>query len=130
MLKSQKELGAQFREMHAEGRLFDAGADVLFAPGLRRLEDIATVVRAIDRPLNMMMGLSGISYSVHDLAEIGVRRVSLGASLARRAYAAVRAALAELELAGTFSYASDAMPADQLNRIFAAPSASGGMDTH
>lgn len=102
-----------------------AGADVLFAPGLRHLDDIRAVLSEIDRPLNVMMGLAGVTLSLQDLAAAGVRRVSLGGSLARRALAAVRTALAEIELAGSFSYASQAIPGADLNKLFSTPFPTG-----
>lgn len=102
-----------------------AGADVLFAPGLRHLDDIRAVLSEIDRPLNVMMGLAGVTLSLQDLAATGVRRVSLGGSLARRALAAVRTALAEIELAGSFSYASQAIPGADLNKLFSTPFPNG-----
>ncbi|HVL77376.1 MAG TPA: isocitrate lyase/phosphoenolpyruvate mutase family protein [Noviherbaspirillum sp.] len=97
-----------------------AGADVLFAPGLRRLEDIRAVVAAIDRPLNVMMGLPGIEYAVADLRAAGATRVSLGASLARRAFAALHDALTEVSGPGTFTYAGQALAAGDLVRMFRA----------
>ena len=61
----------------------DAGADVLFAPGLTSREDIETVVRSIDRPLNVIMGLQGVQLTLDDLSSIGVRRISVGSALSR-----------------------------------------------
>jgi 2-methylisocitrate lyase-like PEP mutase family enzyme len=61
----------------------EAGADVLFAPGLRRLADIETVVQSVDRPVNINMGLEGERVGVDELRALGVRRVSLGGSMWR-----------------------------------------------
>src|SRR5262249_4164448 len=66
----------------------EAGADVLYIPGLSRREDIATVVRSVDRPVNVLMGLQGIRLSLTELASLGVRRVSVGSALSRAAYGA------------------------------------------
>jgi 2-methylisocitrate lyase-like PEP mutase family enzyme len=96
----------------------EAGADVLFAPGLRTKEDIATVVRSVDRPVNVMMGMAGVELTVADLAQAGVTRVSLGASLARAAYGAFMRGAREVLEQGTFGYADDALAAADLNRIF------------
>ena len=63
-----------------------AGADCLYAPGLKTLADIARVVDAVDRPVNA--NLTGTDLSVADMAGVGVRRVSVGAALARETYAA------------------------------------------
>ena len=96
----------------------EAGADVLFAPGLRTIEDIAAVVRAVDLPVNVMMGLHGPTPTVAELAAVGVTRVSLGASLARAAYAAALRAAQEVLEQGTFGYTDAALQAGDLNRIF------------
>jgi 2-methylisocitrate lyase-like PEP mutase family enzyme len=97
----------------------EAGADVLFAPGLRAPQDIAAVVRAVDRPVNVMMGMPGMRFTVAELARLGVTRVSVGASLARAAYGALVRGAREILEQGTFAYADDALPGADLNRIFA-----------
>src|SRR5205814_3530811 len=61
----------------------EAGADVLYAPGLVSKEDIAAVVRYVDRPVNALMGLQGVRLSLAELSAIGVRRVSVGSALCR-----------------------------------------------
>ena len=66
----------------------EAGADVLYAPGLRTKEDIAEVVRSVDRPVNALMGLQGVQLSQAELSEIGVKRISVGSALARAALGA------------------------------------------
>ncbi len=63
-----------------------AGADCLYAPGIRALADVARIVEAVDKPVNA--NLTGTGLSVSDMASVGVRRVSVGASLARATYAA------------------------------------------
>jgi 2-methylisocitrate lyase-like PEP mutase family enzyme len=98
----------------------EAGADVLFAPGIAAKEDIAAVVRAVDRPVNFMAGTPGLGLTVGDLAALGVARVSLGASLARSAYGALVRDAREVLEQGTFAYADQALPAAHLNRIFTA----------
>jgi len=62
----------------------EAGADVLFAPGLRTADDIRAVTSSVDRPVNVVMGLKGAPHGVNELAEMGVKRVSVGGSRARR----------------------------------------------
>jgi 2-methylisocitrate lyase-like PEP mutase family enzyme len=86
-----------------------AGADVLFAPGLRRREDIAAVIGALDRPVNVIMGLPGVHLTLAELSELGVRRVSLGSSLARAALGAFLRAAREVREHGTFGFADDAI---------------------
>lgn len=100
----------------------EAGADVLFAPGLKRIEDIATVVRSVDRPVNVIMGLSGVTYTLAELAAVGVKRVSVGGSLARAALGAFMRAARELREHGTFGYAADAIPMAEINGLLSRPS--------
>lgn len=88
----------------------EAGADVLYAPGLPDIEAIRTVCRAVDKPVNVVMGLKGKSYSVAELSEAGVRRISVGGSFARAAFGAVMRAAHEVKSLGTFTYAADAIP--------------------
>ncbi|HEX8595901.1 MAG TPA: isocitrate lyase/phosphoenolpyruvate mutase family protein [Pseudomonas sp.] len=97
----------------------DAGADVLYAPGLRTREQVIAVVRAVaPRPVNVLMGLNGVSLSVQELNDCGVRRISVGSSLARAAFGGLYRAAEEIRSHGTFSYAEQAMPFDQLNALF------------
>jgi len=97
----------------------EAGADVLYAPGLSRREDIAAAVRAVaPRPLNVLMGLSGGALSVAELAELGVRRISVGSSLARAAYSGFFQAAQEIARAGTFDYATRGLSFSELNDVF------------
>lgn len=96
----------------------EAGADVLFAPGIQSKEDIEAIVQSVDRPLNVIMGFQGIQLTVAELQELGVARISLGASLARAAYGALIRAAKEVQSAGTFNYASEAISGKEINRIF------------
>lgn len=104
----------------------DAGADVLFAPGLRTREDIAAVVRAVaPKPVNAIMGLAGASISLAALEGIGVRRVSVGSALARAAYGAFLRAAREIHHDGSFRFADDAIPFAEINAMFKRPRAGG-----
>lgn len=96
----------------------DAGADVLYAPGLKSREDIATVVGEVDKPVNVLMG-SGVSLSVDELKEIGVKRISLGSSLNRAALGALLSAAEEVLNKGTFSFSEKAATYAELNSTFA-----------
>lgn len=97
----------------------EAGADVLYAPGLSCREDIAAAVRAVaPRPLNVLMGLSGGALSVAELAELGVKRISVGSSLARAAYSGFFQAAQEIAHAGTFDYATRGLSFSELNDVF------------
>jgi 2-methylisocitrate lyase-like PEP mutase family enzyme len=93
-----------------------AGAEVLYAPGLTKLEQIATVCSSVSRPVNVVMGLVGGTFSVQQLAEAGVKRISLGSSLARAALGALMRAAREISGNGTFSFASEAMPFAEVHR--------------
>jgi 2-methylisocitrate lyase-like PEP mutase family enzyme len=89
-----------------------AGADVLYAPGLTRAEDIRTVCSSLRKPVNVLMGLKGVpeTLSVAGLAALGVRRISVGSGLARAALGAFVRAAREIREQGTFRFAEDAIP--------------------
>ena len=80
----------------------EAGADVLYAPGLTELADIRQVVASVDRPVNVL-ALPGCPPAA-ELAAAGVSRISVGGSLSRMAYGALADAAAELRDRGTYSY--------------------------
>jgi 2-methylisocitrate lyase-like PEP mutase family enzyme len=96
----------------------EAGADVLFAPGVRRREDIAALVDAVRPfPVNVLISADpGIT--VAELADLGVRRISLGSALSRVAWGAFLSAAIELADAGTFGGLSHAATFDELNALF------------
>ncbi len=97
----------------------EAGADVLYAPGLKTREEIDAVVRAVaPKPVNVVMGLSGPSFSLDVLASLGVKRVSLGSSLARAAYGAFLQAAREVKQKGTFDFARTAVSYAEINAMF------------
>jgi 2-methylisocitrate lyase-like PEP mutase family enzyme len=95
-----------------------AGADVLYAPGLLSKDDIATVVRSVDRPVNAVMGLRGAQLSVVELSAIGVRRISVGSALYRTALGAFLGAAREMREQGTFTFAQNAVNPREVNSIF------------
>ena len=92
-------------------------ADVLYAPGLPDIDAIRAVCAAVDKPVNVVMGLKGPRYSVAELSAAGVRRVSVGGSFARAALGALLRAAEEVKSSGTFGYAADAIPAATLSRL-------------
>lgn len=96
----------------------EAGADVLYAPGLASKNDIASVVSSVDRPVNVLMGLQGVKITVAELSAIGVRRVSVGSGLARCALGAFLRAAREMREHGTFSFAEEAESYRTINSIF------------
>ncbi len=96
----------------------EAGADVLYAPGLRTADQIGAVVKAVaPKPVNVVMGLSGADFSVADLAALGVKRISVGSAMARAAYGAFLRAAREVAERGTFTFARDAVPFAEINKI-------------
>jgi len=97
----------------------EAGADVLFAPGLKTPEDIAAVVQAVDRPVNVVMGLQGMLMTRAELSELGVKRISIGGALARAAYGAVLRAGREMLEHGSFEFANEAVSFRDISAIFA-----------
>ncbi|HZD95200.1 MAG TPA: isocitrate lyase/phosphoenolpyruvate mutase family protein [Candidatus Sulfotelmatobacter sp.] len=96
----------------------EAGADVLFAPGLAAKEDIAAVVSSVDRPVNAIMGLRGVQLGLAELSQIGVKRISVGSSLARTALGAFLRAAREMKEHGTFTFAGDAANPREISAIF------------
>jgi 2-methylisocitrate lyase-like PEP mutase family enzyme len=97
----------------------EAGADVLCAPGLKTPEDIGAVVRSVaPKPVNVVMGLAGPAPSLDVLASLGVKRVSLGSSLARAAYRAFLRAAREVRDEGTFAFAQEAVSYAEINAMF------------
>jgi len=97
----------------------EAGADVLYAPGLRTAQEIRAVVQAVaPKPVNVLMGMAGVDLSVNQLQDLGVRRISVGSSLARAAYGAFFRGAEEIMGQGRFSYGEQALSFDQLNQLF------------
>lgn len=97
----------------------EAGADVLYAPGVRTRSDIAALVDALaPSPVNVLMS-SDTGLSVNDLAELGVRRVSVGSALTRVAWGAFLSAAREIVGEGSFAGLAGAASFDELNGLFA-----------
>ena len=96
----------------------DAGADVLYAPGLHDLDSIRTVCDSVDKPVNVVMGMPGATFSVDELAEAGVKRISVGSALARVAFGAFVSAAREIKGQGGFTYSDSAMGFGELNSFF------------
>jgi 2-methylisocitrate lyase-like PEP mutase family enzyme len=97
----------------------EAGADVLYAPGIQTVDDIKAVLSSIDRPMNLLMSFPSSQLTVADVAALGVKRISVGGSMARAAMGALKRAGAEMLEHGTFNYAKEAMSGKDLNALFA-----------
>jgi len=91
-----------------------AGADVLFAPGLADLAAVRTVCQSLSKPVNFMVGIRGRSFSVPELADAGVKRISLSTSLYRAAVTGLYAAAREVRESGTFGYLETIMSGKDL----------------
>lgn len=95
----------------------EAGADCLYAPGIRAKEQISAVVKAVaPKPVNLLLGWPGLS--VAEAADLGVRRISVGGSLARSAWGGFMRAAAEIAEKGTFSEFGHGYAGGELNRMF------------
>lgn len=95
-----------------------AGADVLYAPGLRDLQTIRQVVAAVSKPVNVVMSAADPEITAQQLADAGVKRISVGGALSRLAFAAVRDAAAAMKQGGDFRWVRDALPGKELKAIF------------
>lgn len=113
-LVGRPDLGDTIRRLQAYQ---EGGADVLYAPGLTSKEEIAALVRAVDRPVNVVMGLQGVQLSLAELSALGVRRISVGSALSRAAYGAFLRAAEEMLSRGTFTYAEEAVPYRDINAM-------------
>ncbi|HTK88766.1 MAG TPA: isocitrate lyase/phosphoenolpyruvate mutase family protein [Verrucomicrobiae bacterium] len=92
-----------------------AGADVLFAPGLPDLAAVRTVCQSLSKPFNFMVGIKGRSFTVAELADAGVKRISLATSLYRAAMTGLLDAAREVKEQGTFGYVDRSIPTPELN---------------
>ena len=95
----------------------NAGADVVFAPGLPHLAAVRAVCTAISKPVNFMVGIKGKSFSVSELGAAGVRRISLATSLYRAAMTGLLDAAREVKNAGQFSFLDDCVTTPELNKL-------------
>jgi len=114
-LHGRPDLGDTIRRLQAFAA---AGADVLYAPGLRDLETIRQVVAAVQKPVNVVMSSADPEITARQLAQAGVKRISVGGALSRLAYAAVREAAVAMRDAGSFRWMRDTLPGRDLKAIF------------
>lgn len=102
-----------------------AGADVLYAPGVRDIDTIRLVTSAVRRPVNVVMGFADPDITLPQLADAGVRRVSIGGIFSRLALGAVIAAARTMKDEGRFDFVRDAVPVPELGRLFAGTTPTG-----
>ena len=108
-----------FEESVTRANLYrEAGADCLFVPGVKDAETIGRLVKEVDGPINVVMGLTGNLMSVKQLEYLGVKRVSIGGSLARTTFGVIRRAAEEIRDHGTFTYSEGQIPDAELCRFF------------
>ncbi len=105
-LVGQQDLDKTIRRLQAYGK---AGADVLYAPGLKTNAEITALVSAVSCPVNVLMGVSGCTLDVAELSSIGVRRISVGSALSRFALGSLARAAKEMKEQGTFHFAEQAI---------------------
>jgi 2-methylisocitrate lyase-like PEP mutase family enzyme len=96
-----------------------AGADVLYAPGLKDLATIRTVVASVSKPVNVVMTHVDPTVTAAQLSEVGVKRISVGGSLSRFALGAFLKAGREMKEQGAFTFVRDAAPSKDLKAAFA-----------
>ena len=114
-LRGRPDLEDTIRRLRA---FADAGADVLFAPGLPDLAAVRAVCGAVHKPISFMAGIPGRSFSVAELEAAGVRRISVAASFYRAALTGLVEAAKEVRDKGTFSYVERAISGQELNGFF------------
>lgn len=115
LLHGRLDLDDTIRRLRAFERV---GADVLYAPGLRDVATIRTVVSSVTRPVNVVASFINPSITLAQLAEAGVKRVSVGGSLSRLALAAFLAGAREMKDTGGFTWLRDMIPIGELRTIF------------
>jgi 2-methylisocitrate lyase-like PEP mutase family enzyme len=96
----------------------EAGANVLYAPGLTSKEDIRAVVSSVDRPVNVLAGLKGLPLNLAGLSALGVKRVSVGSALSRAALGAFLRAAGEMREQGSFSFVEEAVSYQEISAMF------------
>ncbi len=116
-LVGRTDLGETIKRLQAYQ---EAGADVLYAPGITSEADITMVVRSVDRPVNFLMGSPGVQLSLADLSRIGVKRISVGSALTRAALGAFLRAAREMREHGTFTFTDDAVSFREISDLFKA----------
>lgn len=92
-----------------------AGADVLYAPGMTNMEEIAVLIESVDRPVNVLAGMQGVHFDMAELAKIGAKRVSVGGALTRVALGAFLRAAREMKEHGTFTFVDEPVSSREIS---------------
>jgi len=114
LLHGRRDLDDTVKRLQAFAK---AGADVLYAPGLRDLATIKQVVAAVSKPLNVVMSAADPDLTARQLEDAGVKRISVGGTLSRLAFAAVRDAALAMRDQGSYRWVREAMPGKDLKAI-------------
>jgi 2-methylisocitrate lyase-like PEP mutase family enzyme len=115
LLHGRPDLDDTIRRLQAFER---AGADVLYAPGVRDLATIQTVVSSVTKPVNVVMSAADPDLTVAQLAAVGVKRISVGGALSRLALAAFLEGAREMAERGGFTWMRDTVPSKELKDVF------------
>jgi 2-methylisocitrate lyase-like PEP mutase family enzyme len=114
-LHGRRDLGDTITRLQA---FQDAGADVLYAPGLTSIDDVRTLIAAVDRPVNVLAGMKGTTFTLTELASAGTKRISVGGALSRVALAAVIRAGREMREQGTFTFVNEPITSREIGELF------------
>ena len=115
LIRGRNDLGDTIRRLQA---FEEAGADVLYAPGLRNLEEVREVVRAVSRPVNVVTGWLDPEITLAQLGEAGAKRISVGGALSRLVLSTFVRAAQAMQNEGSFAWMRDMMPTAQLVGMF------------
>lgn len=118
-LHGRKDLADTIKRLQA---FQEAGADVLYAPGMTDVAEIATMTRSVDRPVNVLAGMQGVHFDVDGLSRIGVKRISVGGALTRIAFAAVIRAAREMKEHGTFTFVDEPITSREIAALISSAS--------
>jgi len=113
-VRGKPDLDDTIKRLHAYE---EAGADVLFAPALPDLAAVRAVCSAVSKPVNFMVGIRGRSFTVAQLVEAGVKRISFASSLYRAAITGLVEAASEARQNGTFGYLEKTITTADLNKF-------------
>ena len=118
-LHGRKDLADTIKRLQA---FQEAGADVLYAPGITDMKEIATLIGAVDRPVNVLAGMQGVHFNVDELSRIGAKRISVGGALTRIAFAAVIRAAREMKEQGTFTFVDEPITSREIAALISTAS--------
>lgn len=118
-LHGRKDLADTIKRLQA---FQEAGADVLYAPGMTDMKEIATLIAAVDRPVNVLAGMQGVHFNVDELSRIGAKRISVGGALTRIAFAAVIRAAREMKEHGTFTFVDEPITSREIAALISSAS--------